>query len=76
MKHKKIYEVSGNNQLVIDLPENFKTKDKILVIIEDVKETKEEKVKIMKEALEDPLFLSDLQEISKDFEAIDGENEI
>jgi HJR/Mrr/RecB family endonuclease len=73
MKHKKVYTVSGNNQLVIDLPESFKNKDKVLVIIDDVIETKEEKLEILKEAMSDPLFLSDMQEVNKDFDAIDDE---
>ena len=73
MKHKKVYTVSGNSQLVIDLPESFKNKDKVLVIIDDVIETKEDKLERLKEAMNDPLFLSDMQEINQDFDAIDSE---
>ena len=73
MKHSKVYAVSGKSQLVIDLPENFKDKDKVLIVIDDVAETKEEKLEKLKEAMNDPLFLADIQEINEDFHPIDGE---
>ncbi len=73
MTYKKTYEVKENNQLIIDLPDQFKTKKKVMVIIEDIDDEQVDKINLLKKASNDPLFLADIAEISADFESIDKE---
>ena len=74
MTYKKTYEVKKNNQLIIDLPDQFKMKKKVMVIIEDIDDEQEDKINLLKKASKDPLFLADINEISADFENIDKES--
>jgi hypothetical protein len=68
MTVKQKYRIKGD-QLIIELPEELKSSGKeILVTIEDVSESKMEKIELMKKAATDPLFLKDIEEISSDFE--------
>jgi hypothetical protein len=73
MAFEKTYEVQKNNQLIIKLPDRFKTKKRVRVIVEDVDDIRDEKIKLLNKASKDPLFLSDIDEISKDFEISDKE---
>ena len=73
MTFEKTYEVQKDNQLIIKLPERFKTMKRVKVIIEDVDESRHEKIKLLKKASKDPLFLSDINEITSDFEDSDNE---
>jgi hypothetical protein len=65
---KKTYSVI-NNQIIIDLPENFKGKKSLTVTISDTVLSKEEKYNKMKLASKDSLFLAD---VSEDFKDIDN----
>jgi hypothetical protein len=67
MTYKKTYDIQKNNQIVIDLPERFRSKKKVRVTIEDIDETREEKISLLKKAASDPIFLSDISEINSDF---------
>jgi len=71
MTFVRTYDVQKTNRLIIDLPERFKSKKKIRVIIEDVDENRELKINLIKRAASDPLFLSDIAEASADFENAD-----
>ena len=73
MTYTKTYEVKNNNQLIIQLPDHFKTKRKVKVTIEDVEDEPDNKIDLIMKAAKDPLFLADINEISKDFEIIDNE---
>ena len=73
MTFEKTYEVQKNNQLVINLPERFKSKKKVRVIIEDIDENRDVKIEMLKKASTDPLFLSDIVETTSDFENSDSE---
>ena len=73
MTFEKTYNVQGNNQLVINLPERFKSRKRVRVIVEDIDENREAKIEMLKKASKDPLFLSDMDEISADFEISDSE---
>ncbi|HAT76448.1 MAG TPA: hypothetical protein DCS17_00220 [Flavobacterium sp.] len=73
MTLKQVYNVN-NNQLTINLPENFRGRKQVMVIVEDIEETKMDKYILMKKAATDLLFLSDIQEITSDFRNIDSEN--
>ncbi len=73
MTIKKMYKIEGD-QLIINLPENLKSSGKkVLVIIEDYDSLTEKKIKLVKKATSDPLFLEDVSEITKDFEFSDLE---
>ena len=74
MTASQVYSIN-NNQIIIDLPEKFRGKEKLLITIDDHVETKSEKLIKMKNAQNDPLFLADIKEVEKDFEAIEN-NEI
>lgn len=73
MTMSRIYDIN-NNQIVIELPKTFLGKKKVMVTINDIDEKKDQKNLIMKHALNDPLFVADLNEVNDDFSAIDNEN--
>jgi hypothetical protein len=72
MSHKNIYEVK-DNQLVINLPMEFKNKMKVLVTIDDVTDSHATKLLLLKQASTDPLFLADVEEVRNDFDPLDNE---
>ena len=74
MLHQQIYEVPVNRQIIINIPENIKTNKKVLIIIDEFSEEKTEKLKLLKEAIKDPLFMNDLYEVNKDFAPLENEN--
>jgi hypothetical protein len=67
MTFEKTYEVQKDNRLIIKLPERFKSKKRVKVIIEDVDDSRKEKIKLLRKASKDPLFLSDINEVNSDF---------
>ena len=73
MTFEKTYDIQKNNQLIINLPDTFKSKKKVRVIIEDIDESRESKIALLKNASSDPLFLSDVSETLSDFEKSDNE---
>ncbi len=73
MTFEKIYEVQKDNRIIIKLPERFKSKKQVKVIIEDVDDSRQEKIKLLRKASKDPLFLSDINEINSDFADSDYE---
>jgi hypothetical protein len=73
MTLKQVYDVN-NNQLTINLPENFRGRKQVMVIVEDIEEPQLDEYLLMKKAATDLLFLSDIQEVSSDFKNIDSEN--
>ena len=70
---KQIYKTNNKSQLMINLPENFRNKKRILVVLDDSIDIKADKMDLMKMASMDPLFLADMETISKDFRNIDSE---
>lgn len=73
MTFEKTFDIEKDNKLVINLPERYKSKKQVKVIIEDVDEVRQEKIKLLKKASNDPLFVSDLNEIISDFHDADSE---
>ena len=73
MTFEKTYDVQKNNQLVINLPDKFRSKKKVRVTIEDIDENRDEKLSLLKKAASDPIFLSDIAEIDSDFRYYDNE---
>jgi len=70
---KQIYNTGNNNQILINLPESFRRKSKILVVLDDCVDSKSQKMELMRTASIDPLFLADINSISQDFKSIDSE---
>ena len=66
MTLRKVFN-NKNNQLIIDLPESFRDKKQVLVIVDDNFNSSNEKMDMIKKAATDPLFLSDINEVNKDF---------
>ncbi len=75
MTFEKTYEVQKDNRIIIKLPEKFKSTKRVKVIIEDVDDSKQEKIKLLIKASQDPLFLSDINEVNSDFTDSDYELE-
>lgn len=73
MTFEKTYDIQKNNQLIIDLPDKFKSKKRVRVIIEDIDESRDIKIALLRKASTDPLFLSDINETASDFENSDDE---
>jgi hypothetical protein len=63
----------NNNQVVVTLPPNFGNRKQVTVLIDDQIDSREQKLALLKDASKDPLFLSDISEINKDFDSIDNE---
>ena len=74
MTFERTYEIKDDKQLIINLPDKFRSKKRVRVIIEDVDEDKLSKLEYLKKAAKDPLFLSDVQEIQEDFQYTDKES--
>ena len=70
---KQIYETDNKSQLTINIPENFRHKRHVLVVIDDAVDSMSDKMDLMKKASKDPLFLADIDLISKDFNNSDSE---
>ena len=73
MTFEKTYEVQKDMRLIINLPDRFKSMKKVRVIIEDIEVGRNEKIQLLKNASKDPLFLSDINNITADFEYSDSE---
>jgi len=73
MTFEKTYEIQKNNQLTIKLPERLKSRKRVRIIIEDVDDDRNAKLDLLRNALKDPLFLSDIQEVKDDFQYSDRE---
>jgi hypothetical protein len=63
MTFERTYEIQ-NNQLIITLPNSFRNKKRVRVIVEDVDQHHSDKINLLKKASTDPLFLSDINEIN------------
>jgi hypothetical protein len=66
MTFEKTYEIK-NNELTIKLPKKFKTIKTVRVIVEEVETNRDKKIRLLKKAISDPLFNSDIEDIKQDF---------
>ncbi len=71
---KQIYNTENKSNLTITLPENFRKKRRVLVVLDDSVDTKSEKLKLMALASKDPLYIADIEETVADFKNIDPEH--
>ena len=72
MTFRQVCKVS-NNQIVVNLPPDFIDKQQVTVVINDVIDSRTQKLEQLKAAFNDPLFLADIKEIQNDFDTIDHE---
>ena len=73
---RQLKRVPSNHKIVIEVPENIdenQLMEVILLFKEPPKMSRAEKIALLKESQDDPLFLADLQAVSDDFSAIDNE---
>lgn len=70
MTVRRLYNIR-NNQVIIDLPDNFKGKQKVMVTLEDHVDSKAEKLAMLQKASKDPLFIADIKEVNDDFGAFE-----
>jgi hypothetical protein len=73
MTFEKTYIIPKDYRLIIHLPERFKSRKRVKVIIEDIDDSRIEKINLLKKAAQDPIFLSDINETMSDFEDSDNE---
>lgn len=73
MSFKETFEVPKNHQITINIPSDFSSKQKVVVTVEGISISKNEKMKMMKRAAKDKLYLQDLKEVNNDFENINNE---
>jgi len=66
---KQVYNTDNKKQLLINLPDSFRKKRRVLVVLDDSVDTRADKLELMKCVKNDPLFQVDIQEISNDFDA-------
>ncbi len=70
---KQIYNTNHKKQILVDLPEYFRKKSRVLIVLDDSIDSNSEKRELMKRAKNDPLFKADIEDVSNDFRAIDNE---
>ena len=72
MTFEKTYELK-NNELTIKLPKKFKLIKRVRVIVEELESEREQKLKLLRKAVTDPMFNADIKEIKEDFHFSDKE---
>ena len=70
---KQIYNTDHKKQILVDLPESFSKKSRVLIVLDDSIDSNSEKMELMKHAKNDPLFQADINDVTEDFQAIDNE---
>jgi hypothetical protein len=74
---KQIIEVPANRELHIQLPAEAVAHEKaeVIILFQSAPQNLPDKLTVMREAMNDPLFLADLNEVAEDFRHIDAEAE-
>ena len=72
---KQIMEIPANRELVIQLPAEALAHEKVEVIVlfQPQSGSDSDKQAAMREAMNDPLFLADMNEVMEDFRHVDVE---
>jgi len=73
MTIKQICNVK-DNRLIINLPKSFKEGRRVMVIVDDELNLREDKMALMQKAALDPLYLADMAEVEEDFDFADSED--
>ncbi len=72
---KQIYNTENKSNLTITLPENFRKRRRVLVVLDDSVDTKSDKLKLMQLASSDPLYVADIDATTADYKNIDLEHQ-
>lgn len=72
MPVEQIIDVPENGKLLIQLPDVLKKSKRIKIVLSEVDEELEQKIKMLENAPYDKDFMADLYEVHKDFERIEG----
>lgn len=75
MSIEQIVDVPANGKLTIQLPSSLKDRKRVKLIINDIEDTLENKIFLLKAACNDKDFLTDMQEVNKDFEFVESNNQ-
>jgi hypothetical protein len=73
---KQIVRTPENHEIRIKLPSHFQANEMVEIIVFSLETPQtefEKNINALKTAMHDNLFLQDLQEIGRDFDAVDGE---
>ncbi len=68
MAIEQIADVADSGKLTIQLPPSITNRKKVKVIINYIDDTLENKINLLKKASLDKDFVSDMEEVNKDFE--------
>ena len=71
---KKTIRIPKNHEITIKIPDHIPENQLAEVILLFKEDSSSDKIAELKEAVKDKLFISDLKEISEDFEIVDLEN--
>lgn len=68
MSIEKIVDVPASGQLTIEIPSSLKNSKRVKLVINEIDEELENKISLIQKAALDKDFLSDLEEVNKDFD--------
>ena len=72
---KQIIRTPKNHEILVKIPQHIPENElvEVIMIVGQYQTEFDQKINALKAAMNDPLFLSDLQTIAQDFEAVDLE---
>jgi molybdopterin biosynthesis enzyme MoaB len=70
MTVRQIHHIQ-NNQIIINLPDDFKYAKEVIITIDDHLDESSKKMLLMQQAKNDLLFQQDLKEVEDDFKFLD-----
>ena len=73
---KKQVKVPKNREIIVKIPENIPLNQSVEIQISTKEDSKKrrEKIEMLKESVNDPIFQEDMKEVADDFKYIDAEN--
>lgn len=73
---KRLYTIPESRELTIKIPDYIPVNEKaeIILLFKISPDVRKKKIELMKQAMHDPLFLEDLNEIGDDFKHVDNES--
>ena len=72
---KQIVRIPGNHEVRIKVPEYLPENEllEVILLVKKRKQSFEDKIKAMKEAVKDPMYIEDMKAVEQDFEHADLE---
>jgi molybdopterin biosynthesis enzyme MoaB len=70
MTVRQIHQIQ-NNQVIINLPDDFKNAKEVIITIDDHLDERSKKMLMMQQVKNDLLFQQDLKEVEDDFKFLD-----